>query len=40
MDRLASLPGVGRTNSQFTMKTIKGAARVPAAQRLQSAPNR
>jgi Lrp/AsnC family transcriptional regulator, leucine-responsive regulatory protein len=40
MDRLASLPGVGRTNSQFTMKTIKGAARVPAAHRLPPAPNR
>jgi DNA-binding Lrp family transcriptional regulator len=32
MARLAGLPGVARTNSQFTMKTIKGAARVPAAQ--------
>jgi DNA-binding Lrp family transcriptional regulator len=40
MDRLASLPGVGRTNSQFTMKTIKGAARVPAAHPLPPAPNR
>jgi DNA-binding Lrp family transcriptional regulator len=40
MDRLASLPGVGRTNSRFTMKTIKGAARVPAAHRLPPAPNR
>jgi Lrp/AsnC family leucine-responsive transcriptional regulator len=40
MDQLASLPGVGRTNSQFTMKTIKGAARVPAAHRLPPAPNR
>jgi DNA-binding Lrp family transcriptional regulator len=30
MDHLAGLSGVARTNSQFTMKTIKGAARVPA----------
>jgi DNA-binding Lrp family transcriptional regulator len=40
IDRLADLPGVGRTNSQFTMKTIKGTARVPAAQSLPPAPNR
>lgn len=37
MDRLVSLPGVGRTNSQFTMKMIKGAARVPTAHRLPPA---
>jgi DNA-binding Lrp family transcriptional regulator len=39
MDRLADLPGVARTNSQFTMKTIKGAARVPAARPREQAPS-
>jgi hypothetical protein len=29
MDHLISLPGVARTNSQFTMKTIMGPARIP-----------
>jgi Lrp/AsnC family leucine-responsive transcriptional regulator len=29
MDHLAGLPGVARTNSQFTMKTVTGAARIP-----------
>jgi Lrp/AsnC family transcriptional regulator, leucine-responsive regulatory protein len=38
MERLADLPGVARTNSQFTMKTIKGAARVPATQPREQAP--
>jgi Lrp/AsnC family leucine-responsive transcriptional regulator len=38
MERLADLPGVARTNSQFTMRTIKGAARVPAAGRSSKDP--
>jgi DNA-binding Lrp family transcriptional regulator len=29
MDHLVGLPGVGRSNSQFTMKTVKGPARIP-----------
>jgi DNA-binding Lrp family transcriptional regulator len=29
MDHIVGLPGVGRTNSQFTMKTVKGAVRIP-----------
>jgi Lrp/AsnC family transcriptional regulator, leucine-responsive regulatory protein len=32
VERLVSLQGVARTNSQFTMKTIKGGARLPAAR--------
>ncbi len=31
MARLTGLPGVARTNSQFTMKTIKSTAGFPAA---------
>lgn len=31
MTRLTNLPGVARTNSQFTMKTIKDVIRVPDA---------
>jgi Lrp/AsnC family transcriptional regulator, leucine-responsive regulatory protein len=31
MTRLTNLPGVARTNSQFTMKTIKDSIRLPDA---------
>lgn len=31
MTRLTNLPGVARTNSQFTMKTIKNGIRLPDA---------
>jgi Lrp/AsnC family leucine-responsive transcriptional regulator len=33
MSRLTNLPGVARTNSQFTMKTIKDSIRLPDASR-------
>jgi Lrp/AsnC family transcriptional regulator, leucine-responsive regulatory protein len=33
MARLAGLPGVARTNSQFTMKTVKHSAGLPEAAR-------
>jgi DNA-binding Lrp family transcriptional regulator len=33
MARLAGLPGVARTNSQFTMKTVKHSAGLPALAR-------
>jgi Lrp/AsnC family leucine-responsive transcriptional regulator len=33
MTRLTNLPGVARTNSQFTMKTIKDSVRVPDVSR-------
>jgi Lrp/AsnC family transcriptional regulator, leucine-responsive regulatory protein len=39
MERLAGLPGVARTNSQFTMKTIKGAARIPGPHPRTQAPS-
>jgi Lrp/AsnC family transcriptional regulator, leucine-responsive regulatory protein len=29
MDRLVSLPGVARTSSQLTMRTIKAGGRIP-----------
>jgi DNA-binding Lrp family transcriptional regulator len=32
MTRLTNLPGVARTNSQFTMKTIKDVVRMPDAR--------
>jgi DNA-binding Lrp family transcriptional regulator len=32
MTRLTNLPGVARTNSQFTMKTIKDATSLPGAR--------
>jgi DNA-binding Lrp family transcriptional regulator len=32
MTRLTNLPGVARTNSQFTMKTIKDVVRLPDAR--------
>jgi Lrp/AsnC family transcriptional regulator, leucine-responsive regulatory protein len=32
MTRLTNLPGVARTNSQFTMKTIKDGIRLPDAR--------
>jgi Lrp/AsnC family transcriptional regulator, leucine-responsive regulatory protein len=31
MAKLTSLPGVARTNSQFTMKTVKKSAGIPPA---------
>jgi Lrp/AsnC family transcriptional regulator, leucine-responsive regulatory protein len=39
MEQLGGFPGIVRTNSQLTMKTIKGAARVQAARPRRQAPN-